>query len=123
MQTGLAVICTLVNSNNPYQHTMTMSNSLPETPNTPTELFALQADNEAGIDWSSLVLRLVDDGDISPCESLEIVKAVVKRLHNFHHEVINDEDNDFNSYQLELWETDKKLLGKALRLLRQVEGS
>ena len=100
-----------------------MSNSLPETPNTPTELFALQTDNETAINWSSFVLLLVDDGDISPCESLEIVKSMLKRLHNFHHEVINDGENDFNSYQLELWETDKKLLGKALRIVRQVEGS
>jgi len=105
-----------------------MSNS--EIPNTPAELFAMQAKAQAQVSgincepgdlnfWAETVDNLLDEEGVSPCQTVKIIEKLLTRLHYFHYEVIKNED--LNEYQRDIWVEDQKILGKALRLIRQID--
>ena len=107
-----------------------MSNS--EIPNTPAELFAMQAKAQAQVSgvncepdnlqfWAQTIDNLLDEEGVSPCQTVKIIERLIARLHYFHHDVISNPDNDLSDYQRDIWVEDQKILGKALRLIRQID--
>ena len=102
-----------------------MSKSLPEIPNTPAELFALQTkgdfDTENPEALANLVSELQDCHEPSPVQGLRAALRLVEQLYCYHFNMVEDaEENELTAYQLQLWVDDTKLLKKALLALRQV---
>ena len=102
-----------------------MSNSLPEAPNTPAELFALQTkeqfDTENPEALAELISELQDEHEPSPLQGLRAAQQLLEQLYMFHFNMVeNAEENELTAYQLQMWVDDTKLLKKALLALRQV---
>jgi hypothetical protein len=101
-----------------------MSNSLPEIPNSPAELFALHNkgfDTENPEALANLISELQDLHEPSPLQGLKAAERLVEQLYCYHFNMVEEaEENELTAYQLQLWKDDTKLLKKALLALRQV---
>ena len=102
-----------------------MSNSLPEVPNSPAELVALQAkesfDSTNPDAFADLVSDLVVDTEPSPEQALRTALRLVDELYCYHFsQVENANELELSAFQRQLWKDDTKLLKKALLALRQV---
>ena len=102
-----------------------MSKSLPEAPNTPAELFALQTKEQFDIEnpnaLAELLSEIQDEHEPSPLQGLTAAEQLVEQLYCYHFGMVdNAEENEFTSYQLQMWKDDTLLLKQALLALRQV---
>ena len=102
-----------------------MSKSLPEVPNTPSELFALQTkeqfDTENPNALAELLSEIQEQHEPSPLQGLKAAEQLLEQLYMYHfNTVVNAEEMELTEYQLQLWKDDTKLLKKALLAIRQV---
>jgi hypothetical protein len=99
-----------------------MSNSIP---NSPLELIALNEGSKFDIEnpnaLAELLSEIQDRHEPSPLQGLTAAEQLIEQLYSYHFTMVeNAEENEFTSYQLQMWMDDTKLLKKALLALRQV---
>ena len=102
-----------------------MSKSLPEAPNTPAELFALQTKEQFDIENPNALAELLSEiqerHEPTPLQGLTAAEQLVEQLYCYHFNMVEDaEENELTAYQLQLWKDDTLLLKQALLALRQV---
>ena len=102
-----------------------MSKSLPETPNTPAELFALNEEPKFDVEDPNALVKLIDElhdeYEPNPLQGLRAAQDLIDKLYHYHfHMVENAEENDFTPFQLQMWKDDTALLKQVVMLLRQI---
>ena len=86
-----------------------------ETPNTPTELLALQEPQEES--FASVVEDAINEFEPEPKEALSVVNRILRSLKAMTYDMI-DESEDYLKQQ---WQEDYEKLTKALDLLKAVD--
>ena len=101
-----------------------MENNVPEVPNSPQELFAMQRkcscekdDPQAFAEYLSEVA--LPEEDPSPYQTVKAIEMMLYRLRNYHFDVLH-EDESLTAFQKKLWEDDYQHLEKALKHIRLV---
>lgn len=96
-----------------------------ETPNSPAELFAMQAvpevdtnDCDAFADY--LVDEILPDLEPSPYQTVKAVERLLGRLKAYHFEMLHDEEIEMDAWVKLMWEEDFKRLSAALDAVRLV---
>ena len=69
--------------------------------------------------WN-LVSDMVDEDQPSPYQTVKAVEKLLDRLHRYHFEVIEDFDEESDTWCKRLWKEDFKALGKALKNVRLI---
>ena len=99
-----------------------MTNSIP---NSPLELIALNEGAKFDIENPNALVELLneiqEEHEPSPLQGLKAAQNMLEQLYMYHFNMVeNAEENEFTTYQLQMWMDDTKLLKKALLALRQV---
>ena len=102
------------------------NNNTPSVPNSPSELFAIQAANVAPTECPEeeafaafLEETVLPEFDPSPYQTVLGVIMLVERLERFHFNVLQDSDN-MDPWQKEMWQRDYSRLSAALDQLRLI---
>ena len=102
-----------------------MSKSLPEVPNSPAELFALN--EKSGFDVENpdalvdIINELHEELEPTPLQGLRAAQDLLERLHYYHYHMVEQaEENGLTAYQKQMWVDDTKLIKDAINALRQV---
>lgn len=102
-----------------------MSNSLPQVPNTPAELLALNEGAKFDIDNPNALVELInelqEEHEPTPLQGLKAAICLLEQLHFYHFNTVeNAEDLELTEYQRQMWVDDTKLIKKAINALKQV---
>lgn len=100
------------------------------TPNTPAELFAMQAANKEvnsakdGNDYNAfadfLVEEILPDLEPTPYQTVKAIEKLLFRLKAYHFDVLNDDESELDSWNRCLWQEDYDRLSKALDAIRLI---
>lgn len=96
-----------------------------ETPNTPSELFALQVASKVDADDSQAFAdyvcdELIPDLEPTPYQTVKAIERMLGKLKAYHFEVLHDEDNEMDAWCRNMWEEDFKRLSTALDAVRLI---
>ena len=102
-----------------------MSNSLPQVPNTPAELLALNERNKFDTEnpnaLAELINELEEQYEPSPLQGLKAAQDLLEKLHFYHFSMVEQaEELNLSEYQRQMWIDDTKLIKEAINALRQV---
>lgn len=102
-----------------------MSKSLPEIPNTPAELLAMQTktsfDTENPNALVELISEIQDECEPTPLQGLRAAQHLLEQLHFYHYTTVENADElELTPYQLQMWVDDTSLIKQAINALRQV---
>mgnify|MGYP003338951657 CR=1 FL=1 len=85
-----------------------MSKSLPEVPNSPAELFALN--EKSGFDVENpdalvdIINELHEELEPTPLQGLRAAQDLLERLHYYHYHMVEQaEENGLTAYQKQMW--------------------
>lgn len=102
------------------------NNNTPSVPNSPAELFAMQAANVAPTEcpdseaFAELLAETVLPGfEPSPYQTVRGIVMLLERLEHFHFDTLQESD-EMDPWQREIWERDYKRISTALEQLRLV---
>lgn len=100
------------------------------TPNTPAELFAMQAPNkEAECNHDSedcdafadfLLEEVMPEFDPSPYQTVKAIERLLFRLKSYHFDTLHDEEVEMPAWNRLMWEEDFKRLSTALDAVRLI---
>lgn len=95
------------------------------TPNTPTELIALNESAEFNTENPGALVELISDlqerHEPTPLQGLRAAQHLLEQLHFYHFNTVeNAEEIGLTEYQRQMWIDDTKLIKKAIKALRQV---
>ena len=102
------------------------NNNTPSVPNSPSELFAIQAANVAPAECPEeeafavfLDETILPGFDPSPYQTVRGVVMMVERLERFHFNTLQDSEG-MDPWQKEIWQRDYTRLSAALEQLRLI---
>lgn len=101
-----------------------------EIPNSPAELFAMQAKAESAdcVDSNEdcnafadfIVEEILPDLEPTPYQTVKAVEKLLARLKSYHFDMLNDEEIEMDAWVKLMWEEDFKRLSAALDAVRLV---
>ena len=100
-----------------------MENNVPEVPNSPTELLAMQNQRSGDKEdpWAFatfLAEAVIPNEDPSPYQTVKAMEMMLTRLVNYHFDTL--QEDDLTPWQRKVWKEDYKMLAKALKCVRLV---